>query len=342
MSDTVFIGMDLGTSRTSITTSTGVRTTVWSYVGYAQDHVSRKHLGGRDKVFGQEAVENRMAVNLVRPLDKGVIRADEDSRMAVKDLLEHIIDEAGIPSDSTIYGVIGAPAEASVDSKAHILSAASEFMDSIIVCSEPFAVAYGLDFLSDTLVVDIGAGTVDLCRVHGTMPKPEDQRTHHYAGDAIDERLAELLTENHPEAQFSDNMVREIKENYACVGTQMDPVIAVFPVQGKPTEFDITSEVSEACSEIVSPTVEALQDLIATYDPEFQQKMRNHVLLGGGGSQITGLSRAFEEALSEYGGGKVRTVEEPQYAGSNGALKIAFDMPDDFWKEFIESQGAKA
>ncbi|MGE4602046.1 MAG: rod shape-determining protein [Planctomycetota bacterium] len=342
MSDTVFIGMDLGTSRTSITTSTGVRTTVWSYVGYAQDHVSRKHLGGRDKVFGAEAVENRLAVNLVRPLDKGLILDDEESRQAVRDLLEHIFDEASIPSGSTIYGVIGAPAEASVDSKALILSSASEFMDSIIVCSEPFAVAYGLDFLSDTLVVDIGAGTVDLCRVHGTMPKPEDQRTHHYAGDAIDARLAELLTENHPEAQFSNNMVREIKEQYSCVGTHMDPVKVTFPVKGKPTEFDITAELSEACFAMVPPTVEALQDLIATFDPEFQQKMRNHVLLGGGGSQITGLSRAIEDALAEYGGGKVQQVEEPQYAGSNGALKIALDMPEDFWQEFIEQQSEKA
>ena len=342
MSEVVFVGMDLGTSRTSITTSTGVRTTVWSYVGYAQDHVSRKHLGGREKVFGEEAVQNRMAVDLVRPLDKGVICDDEKSKQAVRDLLEYVIEQADIPSGSTIYGVIGAPAEASVDSKAHILEAASEFMDSIVVCSEPFAVAYGLDFLADTLVVDIGAGTVDLCRVHGTMPKPEDQRTHHFAGDAIDNKLVELLTKNHPEADFSTNMVREIKEFHACVGAHMDPVKVTFPVQGKPTEFDITAEVSEACSAIVAPTVEALQDLIATFDPEFQQKMRNHVLLGGGGRQITGLSRAFEDALVEYGGGKVRTVEEPQYAGSNGALKIALDMPEDFWQEFIEEQSQEA
>ncbi len=80
--------------------------------------------------------------------------------------------------------------------------------------------------------------------------------------------------------------------------------------------------------------MKALQDLIATYDPEFQAKMRNNVLLGGGGSQISGLGRAIEEALGEYGGGKVTTVEEPQYAGSNGALKIALDMPEEYWKEF--------
>ena len=43
---------------------------------------------------------------------------------------------------------------------------------------------------------------------------------------------------------------------------------------------------------------------------------------------------ALEEALKEYGGGKVRTVEEPQYAGSNGAHKIALDMPEEYWREF--------
>ena len=46
------------------------------------------------------------------------------------------------------------------------------------------------------------------------------------------------------------------------------------------------------------------------------------------------VDRAIEEGLGEYGGGKVTTVEEPQYAGSNGALKVALDMPEDYWKEF--------
>ena len=342
-SETIYVGIDLGTSRTSITTSTGVRTTVWSYVGYPEDHVAQKMLGGRDRIFGEEAVANRMSVDLHRPLAQGVIKDDEKSRQAVHDLFEHVMSEAKIPSGRTIYGVIGAPAEASVDSKAAIIEAASDFMDSIVVCSEPFAVAYGLDFLGDTLVVDIGAGTVDLCRVHGTMPKPDDQRTHHTAGDSIDEALAERIREKYPDAQFSVNMIRDIKENSSSVSKNMDSVKATFPVKGKPQEFDITEQVYEACYTLVPPTVEALQDLIATYDPEFQAKMRNHVLLGGGGSQIGGLARAVEDALGEYGGGKVRAVEEPQFAGSNGALKIALDLPEKYWKEFIhdrKGQGA--
>ena len=39
-----------------------------------------------------------------------------------------------------------------------------------MIVSEPFSVAYGLGRMSDVLCVDIGAGTTDLCRMHGTIP----------------------------------------------------------------------------------------------------------------------------------------------------------------------------
>jgi rod shape-determining protein MreB len=32
------------------------------------------------------------------------------------------------------------------------------------------------------------------------------------------------------------------------------------------------------------------------------------------------------------GGGRVVQVEEPMYAGANGALKMAHDMPEDYWQ----------
>ncbi len=339
MSDIVYLGIDLGTSRTSITTSTGVRQTIWSYVGYPKDHVAKKKMGGRDIIYGQEALENRLALNLYRPLAGGSIKVkgakdSAETKKAIKDLLEYVVSQAKAPKGSTIYAVIGAPAEASTDGKATILEAAANCIDSVIVTSEPFAVAYGLNFLDDTLVIDIGAGTTDLCRVHGKMPDPEDQRTHTIAGDAIDQTLANLIKEKYPEAQFSINMVRKFKEKYSSVSTNMDKAVVEMPVAGKPTQFDITELVYKACYTIVPPTVAALQDLIATYDPEFQAKMRNHILLGGGGCLIKGLGLAIEKALEEYGGGKVETVEEPQYAGSNGALNIALDMPAQFWQEF--------
>ena len=82
MSEIVYLGIDLGTSRTSITSFNGVRETVWSYVGYPKDHVAKKKFGGRDIIYGKEAVENRMALNLFRPLAGGSIKkvGAEDTR----------------------------------------------------------------------------------------------------------------------------------------------------------------------------------------------------------------------------------------------------------------------
>ena len=345
MSDIIYLGIDLGTSRTSIVSSAGVRETVWSYVGYPKDHVAKKKFGGRDIIYGKEALEGRLALDLYRPMagsaakQKGAVD-DAKRKQAVKDLLEYTVSMAKVPKGATVYAMIGAPAEASVEGKATILEAAKDCIDSVIICSEPYAVAFGHDFLDNTLVIDIGAGTTDLCRLHNTMPKPEDQRTHEVAGDSIDQELARLIKEKHPEAQFSVNMIRSFKEKFSSVSRNMDKAVVEMPVAGKPQKFDITELVYKACYTLVPPTVAALQDLIATYDPEFQAQMRNNILLGGGGSLIRGLGIAIEEALAEYGGAKVTTDEEPQFAGANGALKFALGMPEEYWKEFRSARSA--
>lgn len=343
MSETIFLGIDLGTSRTSVVASTGFRKTISSYVGYPKDHVAKKKLGGRDIIYGQEAVENRLSLNLYRPLAKSNIKSatgtnPPEVRKAIKDLLEHAIAEVHAPADATIFAVIGSPATASTVGKATILEAAAECADSVIVCSEPFAVAYGLDFFDEALVIDIGAGTTDLCRVHGTLPAEGDQRTLTTAGDSIDELLGQLIREKHPDAQFSVHMIQAIKERHASVSSRMDEVEETLPVAGKPTQFNLTEEIYKACHSIVPPIVAALKDLIATSDPEFQPKLRNKILLAGGGSQIRGLGRVIEKALVEFGGGKVSQVEDPQFAGADGALKIALDMPLDYWAEFTTNR----
>jgi rod shape-determining protein MreB len=114
----------------------------------------------------------------------------------------------------------------------------------------------------------------------------------------------------------------------------MIPAIVDFPIKGKPTPIDITEELRTACRSIVPPIVEGLGELISTFDPEFQERLKNRVLLGGGGSQIKGLDMAIERHMrEELGGGKVLRVEEPVYGGANGALKIAHDMPADYWQK---------
>jgi rod shape-determining protein MreB len=335
----LYVGIDLGTSRTAVSASNGVRDGIASHVGYPKDVVSRKLLK-KDVLFGDDAQDHRLSLSFFTPLSKGVLRCSEDGEdaegnlRAAKDLVREVVRLARPRKDELVYAVIGVPSEASFKNKDAIIEAARESVDSVMLCSEPFAVAYGQDMLDDVLVIDIGAGTVDLCRMHGTMPEETDQVTLETAGNFVDESLAALIREKHPEAQFSMRMVKGFKERFSSVAEQMEPAVVEMPVNGKPTEFDITDLVRQACRGMVGPIVDGLHRLIATFDPEFQHRLRNRVLLAGGGSLIKGLDTAIEKEMKErLGGGKVIHVEEPVYGGAEGALKIAHDMPEDFWQQ---------
>ena len=342
----LYIGMDLGSFKTSIAASNGSRETVLSAVGWPKDPVAEKMLGGRKAIYGNEAIEKRLALKLIRPFGKGVLKymdakdngltkemVDKHKEAATL-LVKHAAKLARAPRGTLVYGVIGAPGRATVVNKEILLAVARETFDAVMIVSEPFAVAYGMNHLDDTLVIDIGAGTVDLCRMHGAIPTEEDQITLTTAGDYVDEEFCKRLKEKYPEAQFTVNMAREIKEKHGFVHDVNEKAEVTLPAEGRPKKFDVSEPLKEACKSMVQPIVQSLRRLIATFDPEFQRRMLSNILLAGGGSQLNGLDRLIEEALEEHGGGKVTRVPEPVYAGANGALKLSVDMPENYWKEF--------
>ncbi len=125
------------------------------------------------------------------------------------------------------------------------MDAVRDEVDSVMIASEPFTVAYGLDQLTDTLVIDIGAGTTDLCRMHGTMPGEDDQLTINFAGDYIDRLFGKLVRKSHPEAGFSENMATQAKEKFADVSANAAKAVVKWPVNGKPTDIDVSKEMKE-------------------------------------------------------------------------------------------------
>ncbi len=329
----LYVGVDLGTSRSAVVSSSGKKEWVQSYVGWPRDFVAKKMLG-KSILFGEDALDNRLSLTLVRPLEQGVIRTgtkrDEE---AVRELIHHLIEMACPDEGQEIYAAIGVPAEALRVNKLAIRKAVKEYTDRLMVVSEPFAVAYGMGMLSNTLIIDIGAGTVDLCIMHGTMPGEGDQRTLTTAGDYVDRQLLARLEEGYPSASLSLTMVRGFKESNSFVGLPRSRVNVKVPVAGVMTSLDITDEMGTACMAIVEPIAEATMDLISGYEPDFQELLKLNVYLAGGGSQIRGLDVALKDTLKRFGTFKVHRVRDPLFAGADGALSLARDMPDEYWED---------
>jgi len=330
----LLVGIDLGTSRSAISAGNGEKQWVESYVGWPKDFIAKKVIG-KPVLFGEEAIKHRLSLDMYRPLKNGVIKEgtarDEE---AVKELIKHLITlVAGEKSDAKIRAVVGVPAESFKVNKVAIKKAVAEFSEALFVVSEPFAVAYGVGALDNALVIDIGAGTVDFCIMHGTVPAEEDQRTVLTAGDYIDQQLFSLLEERYPKADFNLNMVRRFKEKHSFVGKRDKDVEVEIPVEGKSTMHNITEEVQRACESILPAMVESTLELIAKFDPEYQDTIRQNIILAGGGSQIRGLADYLEEAIGEYGPTKIQVVSDTLYGGADGALELAQEMPEEYWTE---------
>lgn len=350
---TVFIGMDLGTFKTSVASSTGVRDVIPTAVGWPRDDVARMMLG-RDLVFGKDLVEHRLALTVVRPFEKGILKYTSPTeagvsaeqlawhKEAARLVVEYAVALTRPPKGALVYGVIGAPSRATLINKKVLLEAAQGAFDGVMIVSEPFSIAYGMNRLSDTLVVDIGAGTIDICPVYGTFPREEDQVTVPAGGDVIDETFHRLLKDQYPQAQVSLNMAREIKERYGFVHDVNEAASVVLPVDGRPQTFDVTQSLKAACGALVPDILAGLREVIGRFDPEFQQRMLQNIVLGGGGSQLKGLDRVIEEGLKEYGSVRVKRVYDAVFAGAVGALKLAMGMPVGYFQQLANQPAAAA
>ena len=171
----IHVGIDLGSFKTSIVSSNGRRHVLPTAVGWARDHISRSMLGN-DVVFGDDIWKQRMALDIVRPFEKGVLKYTDPSTVGVEDetiaqhkeaarlVVEHAVTATQPPRDMVIRGVVGAPSRASVANKQVLFDACEQVMDAVVIVPDPFAISFGMNRLTNTLVVDIGAGTIDICR----------------------------------------------------------------------------------------------------------------------------------------------------------------------------------
>ncbi len=331
---TYYTGIDLGTSRTSVATSTGVRLTTVSCVGFPKDIIATKRFG-KPHLMGQEALDNRLALNMVWPLAVGVIKEEDEKALEATKLIIQDVVRRAIPdknSDDKIFAAIGVPAQASIQNKKAIIDGCKGLVDKVLIVSEPFAVAYGLDRYDECLIVDIGAGTVDLCRIHGTLPDEEDQVTLDTAGNFLDGQLKKLILEEYPDVQLTAQILKRLKEKFGYVSDTSDQVLINLTEAGKQKQCDLTGMLRSASLQMTDPICLAVQKLIGEFDPDFQEKLRNNVIVAGGGSRLKGIDRAIEKGLKEYGGGDVICVQDAEFGGATGGLKMALEFPEEYWE----------
>jgi len=329
-SDVLYLGIDLGTYETTVAASNGEMATTISAVGWAKDLVSRKMLK-KDIIFGAEALKHKLALRFFRPLENGVIKDTDEDQQAARELIKHVLTLIHPQNYKKVYAVIGTPAQANLVNEQAIIDAAREIIDAVTIVSEPFSVAYGEANIYNTLVIDIGAGTTDICRLSGIMPTSDDQISLLKAGDFIDNELIKSIKSRVRGAQITKDMARRWKETHSFVKTCDKPAIIEITVAGKPLKINVSSSIQKSCEAIVDDMVAAVSHLISTFDPESQDALKQNILLAGGGSLIRHLDEYLTDQLSSMGTIRVKNVPNPIEAGAKGALALAMDLTDDYW-----------
>ena len=64
---------------------------------------------------------------------------------------------------------------------------------------------------------------------------------------------------------------------------------------------------------------------------EYQQILRNNIILSGGGSLIDGIADRIASEIADIGDVRVCALKTPSTQWQLGALKLASEMPDDMY-----------
>ena len=225
-------------------------------------------------------------------------------------------------------------------------AAAKGAFDGILFIPEPFLAALGMrdenrlqdpdykDPVSNSLFVDIGAGTTDFCIVQGYFPKPDDLLSIPFAGNEVDVLLDNSIREAYPEVDVPLSMIRGFKEGYSYVGENESGVRVKVPVDGKPRKVEIGKQVGESCNALLAEIFESLKTVISKASPQSVFSMLQNIILTGGGSRIRGIDQELQRMLVDDG------YENPEVSISSkdeipfvaiGALKVAKAAREDQW-----------
>lgn len=350
---TILVGFDFGTNKSCVLAGAAgnndiaVSKVVPTVVGYVKDGIVDGIVAGnRSILFGDDALQNMLHVRLVAPLADGVIAHPDSAR----DFLRHIRSLADPSGTAEIRAVVGIPANATEQAREDIRRCAYGIFDRILLIPEPFLAALGyrddarlgqsnyIDPVVNSLFVDIGGGTSDICLVQGYFPGPDDQISIAFAGDAIDQILREDLNRIYPNNGLSTTKVREIKETHGYVGPSRKPLDVKVVIGGKSHTLELGDVLARAGNTLIDKIYPALTSLIQRASSDSVVTLLQNIIITGGGSQIKGIDTLLQKKLVDDGfeSPKVRIAgQDYKRYVAMGALKAARAARENQWQVLL-------
>ena len=350
---TVLVGFDLGTNKSCVlagppgSTDITVSKIVPSVVGYVKDGIVDGIIAGNASVlYGEEALRNLLHVRLVAPLEEGIIAQPD----AARDFFRHIRSLVDSTGQAEIRAVVGVPANAGEQAREDIRRCAQGVFDRILMIPEPFLAALGyrddarvgqpdyIDPVVNSLFIDIGGGTSDICLVQGYFPTREDQISIPFAGDAIDQLMTEDIDRTYPNNGLSRHKVREIKEAHAYVGPSRRPMDVKVIMGGKGHTIELGDVIGRSCNALIDKIYPAITALITRASSDSVVTLLQNIIVTGGGSQIKGFDTVLQKRLADdgYEAPKVRLAgQDYKRYVAIGALKAARGARENQWQHLL-------
>ncbi len=310
------IGIDLGTSKTVIFSSSKVVLELPSFVTVDNETWEPVYFGEKAK---QTLGRTPDTLTCVCPIQNGVISDYEIAESMLKNYMKQAFSTrilrprimATLPAGLT---------ELQHHSLANVIESAGGRNVSVI--EGPLAVAFGLgiDFSKPhgTMVVDIGAGTTDIAVISlGRISVYDSFKT---ASNDFDYQISRYIRKEY-NVEIGPLMAESIKKQ---IGTLTPGNVEVAMVAkgrnvftGLPERIEIsTSEVYDAISDSAFAICNAIKTVFSKTDPDMVADIKNDgIILTGGGALLSG----FKEFLSENLDTDVKLLDDPTHSVVRGA-----------------------
>jgi rod shape-determining protein MreB len=349
----VLVGFDLGTNTSCVlagpagSKDISVSKIIPTLVGYAREGLVDGIIEGNAKVlFGEDAQNHRLQFRVVAPLENGII-AHRDAARDFMHRIRAVVDPSG---SAEVRAVIGVPANAEESAREDIRNCVTGVFDRVLLIPEPFLAALGfrddarlgqagyVDPVKNSLFIDIGGGTTDVCLVQGYFPTPEDQISFAYAGDKVDQFIEDELQRIYPNNGLSRTTIRQLKEEHSYVGGSRKPIDVKVLIGGKGHTLELGDVIGRACNELLDRVYPALTTLIPRASSDSVAQLLQNIVITGGGSRIKGIDTVLQQRLAADGfeSPKVRLAgEDYKRFVAVGALKAARAAREDQWQHLL-------